>query len=246
MAIFWTVNLWDKIVRWYRGTLLYELIEHFVQVFFTVRPVSYEKITLTVTAAKTVRNAILAVALGVILAAAGIFYTRRYPGGFVRKLLAAGAHSPEKAMTLAETGYFYSVGVRLNLKRGGVLTKTVVRAGDPEPPVPLELREESSDEQPNEQSQAEPEGAPEEPVAADGAEAVTNGANGAEQVPKPFDFVADRFYIPEGLRYRAEVRYTQKGSGVLPLVLTVILTIVGSGLLCRYLPNILRVVDWLL
>ena len=268
MAIFWTVNLWDKILRWYRGTVLYELVEHFVQVFFTVRPVSYEKITLTVTAAKTVRNAILAVALGVILAAAGIFYTRRYPGGFVRKLLAAGAHSPEKAMTLAETGYFYSVGVRLNLKRGGVLTKTVVRAGDPEPPVPLELREETAEpateEAPNEEPATEETGAEEtatvEETAADGAdvatgEAVTDGANeanganeadGAEQVTKPFDFVNDRFYIPEGLRYRAEVRYTQKGSGVLPLVLTVVLTIVGSGLLCRFLPDILRLADWLL
>lgn len=232
MANYLTVNLWDKIVRWYRGTLLYELIEHFVQVFFTVRPVSYDKITLTVDGARTARNVILALALGVILAAVGIFYTRRYPGGLVRALLKAGAHTPEKAMTLAELGYFYSIGVRLNLKRGGVLTKTVVRAGDPEPPVPLELREEPPEAALKEQSEA----APKEAVAADGA----------EQVPKPFDFVVDRFYIPEVLRYRAEVRYTQKGSGVLPLVLTVILTMIGSGLLCRYLPNILSLVDWLL
>ena len=240
MANYLTVNLWDKIVRWYRGTVLYELIEHFVQVFFTVRPVSYEKITLTVDGARTARNVILALALGVILAAVGIFYTRRYPGGLVRALLKAGAHTPEKAMTLAELGYFYSIGIRLNLKRGGVLTKTVVRAGDPEPPVPLELREEPPEAALKEQ----PEAAPKEAVAADGAEG--SSADGAEQVRKPFDFVVDRFYIPEVLRYRAEVRYTQKGSGVLPLVLTVILTMIGSGLLCRYLPNILRVVDWLL
>lgn len=242
MANYLTVNLWDKIVRWYRGTLLYELVEHFVQVFFTVRPVSYDKITLTVDGARTARNVILAVALGVILAAVGIFYTRRYPGGLVRALLKAGAHTPDQAMTLAELGYFYSIGIRLNLKHGGVLTKTVVRAGDPEPPVPLELREEPPEAALKEQ----PEAAPEETVAADGAEAVTDGANGAEQVPKPFDFVVDRFYIPEVLRYRAEVRYTQKGSGVLPLVLTVILTMIGSGLLCRYLPNILSLVDRLL
>ena len=240
MASILTVNLWDKIERWFHGTLLYELILHIVHTFYTVRPVSYEKITLTVTGARTARNAILAVAVGVIIAAAGIFYTRKVPGGFVRALLRENAHSPENAKTLAELGYFYSVGVRLDLRRGGVLTRTVVRAGDPEPPIPLELREEEPkpEETPTEETPAE--------EAAEPVEEMPAEATAPVEPKKPFDFVHDKFYIPEVLRYRAELRYTEKGSGVLPLVLTVALTIVASGLLCRYLPNLLAFADWLI
>lgn len=229
MGTILTINLWDRILQWYHGTVLYELVEHILQTYYTVKPVSYDKITLTVKGARTARNAILAVALGIMLAAVGIFYTRKYPGGFVRALLKANAHSPENAKTLAELGYFYSVGIRWNLKHGGVLTKTVVRAGDPEPPIPLELREAPA-EAPGEKPEADP---------AEGEKPVT----GSRQ---PFDFVSDRFYIPAFLRVRAEIRYTRKGSGVLALILTVVLAIVGSGLLCRYLPSILRFADWLL
>lgn len=233
MANVLTVNLWNRIIEWYRGTVLYELIGYYVQTFFTIRPVEYEHIKLTASGAATLRNAVLAMALGVIFAAFGIFYTRRYPGGLVRALLRSEATSPEKALTLAELGYFYSIGIRLDLKRGGVLTRTVVRVGDAEPPVPLELREEEPTEQ---EITTEPEPQPaEEPTA------VVDTS-----VRKQFDFAADRFYIPEALRYRAELRYTQKGSGILPLVLTILLTVVASGLLCRYLPGILSLVDRLI
>lgn len=240
-----TVNLWDRIVGWYRGTVLYEIVEHFVQVYFTVRPVEYEKVTLTASGATAVRNGILAVAIGVIFSAAAVFYTRRYPGGFVRKLLKCGASTPETAKTLDETGYFYSVGIRSNLKRGGVLTRVVVRAGDPEPPIPLELREETNAEETAEGSAEEiVEGYAEEPV--EGSAETVPEEKTTEEKLRPFDFTTDRFYIPEVLRYRAEVRYTQKGSGVLPLILTIFLTVVASGLLCRFLPDLLGLVNKLL
>lgn len=57
------------------------------------------------------------------------------------------------------------------------------------------------------------------------------------------DFTKDHFYIPEDLKYRAEVRFDQKGSGWLSVVLTVILVPVFVGLLCRFMPNILQLVD---
>ena len=57
------------------------------------------------------------------------------------------------------------------------------------------------------------------------------------------DFTKDHFYIPEELKYRAEVRFSQKGSGWLTVVLTIILVPVFVGLLCRFMPNILQLVD---
>lgn len=57
------------------------------------------------------------------------------------------------------------------------------------------------------------------------------------------DFTKDRFYIPEDLKYRAEIRFNQKGSGWLSVVLTVVLVPVVVGLLCRFMPNILQLAD---
>ena len=55
-----------------------------------------------------------------------------------------------------------------------------------------------------------------------------------------------RFYIPEDLRYRAEVRYDEKGSGRLSLILTVIFTAVAAALICRFLPQLIGLADLIL
>ncbi len=57
------------------------------------------------------------------------------------------------------------------------------------------------------------------------------------------DFTKDHFYIPEDLKYRAEIRFSQKGSTWLYVVLTVVLVPVVVGLLCRFMPNILQFAD---
>lgn len=60
------------------------------------------------------------------------------------------------------------------------------------------------------------------------------------------DFTRDHFYIPEDLKYRAEVRFNPKGSGWLSVVLTVVLVPLFVGLLCRFMPNILQLADGLI
>ena len=57
------------------------------------------------------------------------------------------------------------------------------------------------------------------------------------------DFTKDHFYIPEDLKYRAENRFRQKGTGWPTVVLTVILVPLVVGLLCRFMPNILQFAD---
>ena len=57
------------------------------------------------------------------------------------------------------------------------------------------------------------------------------------------DFTKDHFYIPEDLKYRAENRFNQKGSGWLSVVLTVVLVPLVVGLICRFMPNILQFAD---
>lgn len=60
------------------------------------------------------------------------------------------------------------------------------------------------------------------------------------------DFTKDHFYIPENLKYRAEIRFNPNGSGWLSVVLTVVLVPIVVGLICRFLPNILQLVDSLI
>ena len=57
------------------------------------------------------------------------------------------------------------------------------------------------------------------------------------------DFTRDHFYIPEDLKFRAENRFSQKGSTWLYVVLTVVLVPVVVGLICRFMPDILRFID---
>jgi hypothetical protein len=57
------------------------------------------------------------------------------------------------------------------------------------------------------------------------------------------DFTKDHFYIPEDLKYRAENRFNQKGTGWLSVVLTVVLVPLVVGLICRFMPNILQFAD---
>lgn len=55
-----------------------------------------------------------------------------------------------------------------------------------------------------------------------------------------------RFYIPDELRYKAEVRFDRKGSGKLTLILTIAATIVAAALICRFLPQIIGLADVIL
>ncbi len=57
------------------------------------------------------------------------------------------------------------------------------------------------------------------------------------------DFTTAHFYLPEELKYRAEIRYEQQGSGWLFVLCAIILTVVFTSLLCTWLPEILQLLD---
>lgn len=304
--VFSRLTLWDRIAAWYRGSVFHELFLHLSEDVFGVNLGEYENIAFGANAGTTVRNLIFAFAVGVVIAAGAAVYTKRVPGGFVRRLLRMGATSPEQATTLLESGYFRSVGVRWDLARGGSLAKLVCRVGDdgktlagtlpeaeaaetaeategeqpslvarltaesprrpaakPTAPTPTDAAEnadvaaqvsenaplgsetdraEAAEQTPTNGS-TDPTGAPEDPAgeAADGS----NPAPEAEPAPErpPVNFLTDRFYIPEALRIRAELRYEKAGSGGRTFALTVVLTALAAFLLCRFLPSLLGLAD---
>lgn len=52
-----------------------------------------------------------------------------------------------------------------------------------------------------------------------------------------------RYYIPEGLKYRAEIRYDKKGSGLFSLILTIVITVALGIAVIKLLPAVLGLFD---
>ncbi len=214
-------NIWEKILVWYQNSLIKELFDSFGERIFHVDFQVYENISLGAGAGATAKNLILGLMLGTIIAACVMAYTRRVHGRFVRALLRREALSPETAITLRETGLFRNPSVRRALL-GGALSK-LTRCVETEEFVAA--RAEQAD-----QTEADPNQAP--------------AARGLVEVDgfTP-DLLTARFYIPEDLKYRAEFRYEQRGSGTWQLILTIVLAIAISVLLCQVLPALFGLAD---
>ncbi len=209
-------TLWERISAWYDASLLKELLVYVEQTYFTVSLGTYENFAFTSGANETARSLIIALAIGLVCAAAWETYTRTALGKFVRALLGQECTSPETAKTLMELGFFRNTTIRRELKRGINLRK-IVLCREKE-----ELRASTDD--------------------GTGERAEKN----ADATPYEMDLLTAHFYIPQDLRYRAEVRFEKKGSGWLALVGTAILSVILASLLCRFLPSILHLVDGIL
>lgn len=218
-----SAGFWDRISEWYADSVISELIAYLSDRYFSVEFGNYENFSLSSNAGVTVRNIVLALALGFILAALITAYTRVVLGGFVRKLLREECHSPANAKTLMELGYFRSVSIRSALVRGAALRMVVryCKAEEREAAIAFASAKPSSEE----------EGASEPP------------ATPERRTGERIDFLSDAFYIPEELRYRAEIRFDSKGSGWLPVVLAVVGTIVVASILCWFLPDLVQFAD---
>ena len=51
------------------------------------------------------------------------------------------------------------------------------------------------------------------------------------------------YYIPEELKYRAEVRYEKKGNGPMALIFTAVATVLMAILLIRLAPSLIGIID---
>ena len=131
---------------------------------FSLEPRVYENFTLDAATANTIGSFVIALGLGIIVAALYNYYIHRVPGAVIRALLAAGAFSPESAKTPAELGLLDKPIALWELTRGNSLAKLIRFV---------------SDEQ--------------------------NELGVCLQTP------STRYYIPEELKYRAEVRFDKKG-----------------------------------
>ena len=107
-------------------TLWEELWAYFRDRYFTLDIEGrYEHLDLGTGTLLSLRNIIVGIFVGIILAAAFASFDRNHLGGLVRKLVREDCLSPDKAKTLRELGYHRSPAVRGSLKRGSVLGNVV-------------------------------------------------------------------------------------------------------------------------
>ena len=204
-------SFFGSIAEWYQSSVVCELLTYLEETYFSVSFETYSNFSVSSTAGTTIRNIILGIAIGIIIAAAMVVHTKTGVGGFVRTLIKKSCLSPDTAMTLSELGYFSNLSVRRELKKGVSLGK-LVRCVETDPPLQKE--------------------------------SFIDETQGATEAPATvIDTSTMHFYIPEELRYRAEIRYDKKDASWLFFTVLTVLTVLFAALICVFLPDLFRLAD---
>ena len=169
-----------------------------------------------------IRNIIVGLLCGFFLACCMTVFDRRVLGDFVRRLLYCECLSKETAMTLAELGYLKNAIIRGALRRN-VSLRRVVKCVEEE-----EFR-----------SRAEAE-----------YEALVKSCEEAGKKPPKRTVPAFKvdpsvmhFYIPEDLKYVADVKFEKKGANWVTLLVAFVLFFAIAALAIFLLPDLLQMID---
>jgi len=182
---------------------------------------NYENINFEKTPLFSLRLTVLGIFIGAIIACVVIAYNKKVLGGAVRKIIAEEVLSPENAKTIAELGYEKNILLRNAFRSSVSLRKIVKCAGEEK-----FIAEQNERREAHEKRRADGEKLPK-----------------FKQIDYIIDLKTDRFYIPEELKYRADVKFEKKGSGWLATVITILLLIVAFFVVLLALPWIFGAAD---
>ena len=206
----------------YSNAHLQGIVSKYYDVYFNFA-IEYDNLGLTVSDFKMICAIICGFCIGMIIAVFSSLYTKRVLGDLVRATIAADALSPESAKTLYELGF----DDKLLLRRAVAKSVSLRRV--------LKCREE-------EDFIAELNAKREE-------YAKKREDNG--RLPKfkeseyKIDPSADAFFIPEELKYTAEIKFDKKGASVRSAIATSIIVIIAFIAVMIALPELLEFLDGL-
>ncbi len=159
--------------------------------------------------------------IGIVFAAFAAVFNKRVLGNIVRKLLSEGAVSSESAKTLEELGVENSVLARYAVRKS-VTLRRVVKCREEEEHIAAEAqkrREYGQEQESGKRSRKFVE---------------------AEYKINPY---ADTFYIPEEMKYMADVKFEKKGSTWLGAFVCIPVMIVVFVLIIVALPHIISLIN---
>lgn len=119
------VSLWERLVSWYQQSFLHELVTLIGERYFNVEFGVYENFSFSEQSNSTAEILIIGIAIGVIIAAAFMSFTRTRIGRFVRKMIKGECFSAENSKTLTELEEFRNSTVRKQLSKGTILRNIV-------------------------------------------------------------------------------------------------------------------------
>lgn len=202
-------------------SLFKELWEYLTEKYFTLDISQYDNLDLSIGGSGGVINlswAIVALCLGIVLAAIFGVYEKRGLGEFVRKLIYEECYSPESAKTLAELGFLKNAAIRGAL-RSGSLSKIVVCT-----------QKQAYDAQ----------------IAQKKAEYEQYAAKDSpkfKSIRYKINYETDTFYIPKDASYAADVRYDKKGSGIGAVLIAILIALLLAVFIIFILPDMLQLLD---
>lgn len=197
----------------------------------------------------TLRLIVWSLFAGFVVASLIAIYNKRVVGSIVRRMLSS-AVSEENAKTIAELGYDYKkdVFVKSALRSDSALRKYVFIAGEK---VPVDEEEKqkiaedniAADNSTNEGEDTEVKDVPSEQEQKDNSERnISQGIKGRGQSEK-IDFETAKFYIPEEMKIRAELRYSQKGTDLVALIIGILVFAIAAAAAIWVVPKILTMLD---
>ena len=201
-------------------SLLVQLWQEFIATYVT-NDAYYENLGLEGSSLVQIKILLLGMFLGLAVAAFCIVYDKRVLGNMVRTILGFGCLSPEKAQTLSELGYARNSIVRYSVRKS-VALRRVVRCVEEEAFLAEQKRlfEEHEEKRKTDKS-----------------------IGHFREAAYVFDLENDHFYIPEELKYTADIKFEKKGNTWLGAIIFTVVVLVLYVLLLLYFDEILKILD---
>lgn len=185
---------------------------------------AYENIHMTTNTFFSAQSIIIALFLGVIVAAAMSLYQKRTLGNLVRALDREGCYDADRAKTLEELGLLRSAAIKQALRGGSSLQNMVCCVGKDEyTAAQIEKRTAFEHEQSTDEHKPT--------------------RKKWREIPYRYDFASDRFYLPENKAFDAVTLFNKKGTNPLIFAFTVVVCIALMVLCCFLLPEMVQLAD---
>lgn len=183
--------------------------------------VEYVNINVYASEMKMICSLILGLCIGIIIAAFLSLFTKRTLGDFVRRVIEREALSPETAKTLDELDYFDKLIIRRAVAKSVSLRRV------------LRCREE-------EEFYAEQKIKREEHAK---KRAEDRKIGKFKEVEYKIDPDRDHFFIPEDLKYTAEIKFDKKGATLRAAIATSVIVVIAFFAIMLALPEVLEFLD---
>ncbi len=210
-------------------SLISELFEYFKDKYFTPQFGDYQNFSVGTDSGISLQTIVFGFFIGINLASLIMIFDRRVLGDFVRKLISDECLSPEKAKTLTELGYLKNSAIRSNLKSGVTLRRVIRCVEEDEYNKSLEAKRAEYDAESGKES---PDGSGKK-----------KRRPAFREVPFVIDFKTAHFYIPNDLKYTAEIKFEKKGTNWLSFFAVLVISFAIMLIVIQFTPDLLQMLD---